>query len=527
MSEDQCLAPRAADGRALRVRQLLYAARIVDRETFLERRSRLEEGDLADRGSDAIWIDAELAYYQGHYAECFERYSAWEANDGHARPSWMRLIAAVRRANAARHLGRVSVAREFRDAAIRMLGQDETLEYYESDVEAAHAHIVEIDGSSELARGCFLVAYRLARRHGRWARAASTASDLGRLHAELGRIAEAIEWQWRAKALLRRGRNEYTKRTVLVRLAKLDRAVRRTSAARRRLRGLWNRMIGDESTIGARIATALAYHELVLVHYSRPQESATRRTRRYRLARAWLARAESLAHAFGYAWERIYLQRDRTRLALTEYHEADDAKESARVVRNLLAIARGEFRKTVEMLTELDEQPKRMLLNVAEDVIHSPELLPLVDGERAEEFARSAGRAHRQLRKLMRPRVHGQAASLVARRLAARELLDQLLTIFNRRIILLDIEVEELSGVIWRTGKPTRNKVSPRLLTLLRFIDGHRSSGVVPERCSAHLGIAREQIYGYAKRLRDAIGATNLDPIPVNGKAKLYRLRYR
>lgn len=455
-----------------------------------------------------FWLEAERRYYCSEFRAASRMFEYWHARHAPAALPWMRLLALIRLSYIARYFGRSTLAREFGELALHERDETGSLKFYESDLESMHAHLVELAGSAEIARVCFLMAYRLARRRGRWIRAASAASEIGRLLSDLGRFADAITWQSRAIQLLRRRSNTDVRRTVELRMAKLYRTARRTAAAGQILKRLWAETSADSSTGLVRFSTAVALHEQELMI---PRgESGEQARKRLQRAREWLEQADEIATRLRLPWNRIYVQRDRTRLAAIEYFDAHALGLRDSSLKPLIERARSEFRKCLDMLARLEERPKRMLLHLADDIVHDRFLMPELSPDREQAFHEGLESDHRGLRAAMKPGSHGLRARELRRKVAADLLFERLDRVRNARIALRNIEVETLGGVIWRDGAPTEERVPestiPMLLKLVHA-PGHRMTPA--QLCTALRVHSRPYIHGVWDDLKKSLGPAN------------------
>src|SRR5262249_34912329 len=152
--------------------------------------------------------------------------------------------------------------------------RDEFLASLEPDLEAMAAHLLELDGSSELARARFMRAYSIAINRQQLRRAATIASDIGAHLVDLNRHADALEWQDRAREYMSGPfRDEYIERTIFVRLAKLEKLIGRTDEAIKLLEKVQQRC-EDGFTPDAYINALMTIHD---VEHSRGRDREAER----------------------------------------------------------------------------------------------------------------------------------------------------------------------------------------------------------------------------------------------------------
>lgn len=173
----------------------------------------------------------------------------------------MRVLARLRCGYAAFRVGDSKCASEELPRANAILDNEEGVARYRTDAAALHAHLLELDGGIELARAGFRIAHELALEDNRPGRAATTASDVGRLLAERGQLADALEWQYRALGILKKTPDEFINRTVQIRLARIEIALRMDDRARKRLKTV-QEQCRDCLTPDALIAVNIALTEL-------------------------------------------------------------------------------------------------------------------------------------------------------------------------------------------------------------------------------------------------------------------------
>lgn len=363
----------------------LECARFDRRADILKALHDLPDPGEAHGDPDHRWLWAELQYRRGRYAQTlveFERLSAHSQSV--ALAPWMRFMAHLRCAYASFRLGDSERSGRELQKADALLAAHRELQHFEADSEALHAHLLEVEGSCELARARFLSAHRLARAGKRPGRSATTASDIGRLHADLGRIADALEWQHRALDHLKDKPDDYIQRMIRLRIARLDIAMRRLDVADRSL-GEIRVACADDLTPEALIGSLVALTELQMVR--------GRGTASFKTGSALLDEAASVAARFELRPAQARILRDRTRLHLTLDHE-----------KHRLTAARRCLTEAIRIALTLTPTPGLKLQHLAEDMVGFPALIP---PERSQSYGAHVQATLKRYRSSLRPRTHG------------------------------------------------------------------------------------------------------------------------
>ena len=354
--------------------EALRCARHDRRAEILEVLAALPE-PAADRASaEHQWLWAEKMYRSSDYRRAgvgFRKFSVHP--DTERTPTWMQVLARLRHAYAMFRLGDSEIARKQLDLANILLAADPRLRHFKPDAAALHAHLLEIEGGIELARACFMSAHHQALEGGRPGRAATTASDIGRLHADLGRIAEALEWQHAALAILASSPDQFIDRVVHARMARLEIAMRLNDSARARLVEVRARCKNDGLTPEAEISVLTALAELESI-------SSNRKEARKR-ALQFLAEAQVVAEKFGLKPMQARIERE-----LAHVHALMGSGDARR------AEASAHFAKAVQIALDLKPIPGLKLQHLAEDLVrHQSALLPKSRGQAKNFLARVAG----------------------------------------------------------------------------------------------------------------------------------------
>lgn len=331
------------------------------------------------------WLWAERLYRLSDYVGARREFGQFNAEtESRLMPRWMVAIARLRCAYAAFRLGASDAAQSDLRAANRLLAEDVKLRFLRPDAAAMGAHLLELEGGIELARACFVSAHQLALEEDRPGRAATTASDVGRLHADRGQLAEALQWQHAALAILKTSPDEFIDRVVQTRLARIEIAMRQEDRARERLhhaRERCNDQLTPEVTIS--ILTALTDLACATEDPSRALQSGV----------AFLDEARSIA-------ERHALSPLKARVARESAYLHAQVGPS----RSRRDNASSHFCEAVRLALELSPTPGLKLQHLAEDLLRyrsvvlpqrygngTPYLLRVEAAARAFKIAQRAG----------------------------------------------------------------------------------------------------------------------------------------
>lgn len=186
------------------ISKALSAARRGDWDAVMHLASSLPVDEPVGASADELWVRAEAAYQRGEYTDAMRLFTAFERHGGAKRaPAWQQYGSAHRRCFMLHQQGRYVEMGKALEELQRLLRDYPVLVKHGADVEALMAHKFEMEGDYERARARMLEAHRRATEAENWRRAATTASDVGRITAILPRPDPdgALEWQARAREL--------------------------------------------------------------------------------------------------------------------------------------------------------------------------------------------------------------------------------------------------------------------------------------------------------------------------------------
>jgi len=374
-------APNHVDSRSLQA--ALRLTRHNDRATILEVLKDFPAPPSSGALSDHLWVWAELNYRRGWFPRARIEFARWRTqSEGESPPAWMSFLCALRCAYSALRMG------EGKNAGVE-LGRAEELRLhvknfadFEPDIEAMHAHLLELGGSSELARARFVRAHSIAREHDLVRRAATIASDIGRLLVDLDRHADALEWQDRALGYMKGPyRDEFIERTIRVRLAKLEKMMGRVAVALEQLEDIRERC-ADGVTPKAHVNALVTLHDIRLL-----QENPT-------AAEALLVEGIAIAKDRGLRPNLVTLHRSLSRLLILQPETKQRAQEHY-----LIAL---------RLAFELDPRPGLMLRHLAEDILEFRDLFRSSKSRQYPAYRQDLAQALKDFSQVQRPRQLGQ-----------------------------------------------------------------------------------------------------------------------
>ena len=390
--------------------------RLHDRVAILQSLSELH---APEAGASFVhrWLWAECHYRSARFPEAFSEFRSlstqvWPdlaVTPSPGLPVWLLARADLRCAYIGFRLGDGEAAEQHLKRCRRLGETNVGLDELEPDCESVASHLAELEGSIELSRARFLRAHHMSKSRGHMARAATTASDIGRLLADLGRLAEGYEWQQLALDLMGRHSDEVSRRMVIVRIAKLEMAMRCHAEAEARLDDLMAAS-KDGLVPEAEIRASIALAELAAIS----DES----TEGFKAALSHLAHAQTIAERSGMKPLGIRVQRELARMHVTS--PSPKARAEAPEI----------FERAVRTAMALKPPPGLLLQQLAEDIRHHPGLVPADRPNRAGYLER-LHECYREFRASLRPRLYGYSFRRKRRLIKARELGDLLENAFK------------------------------------------------------------------------------------------------
>jgi len=427
------MAPDSEKSRAERVQAALLAAE--------ERRPRAEIMSLLDGVSlthgvaaplDEAFLTGELAYSQGRYKQAVEAFKALDAR--REVPPWQAYASAHRRAFASLQLGLIGDATEATEAAADLLRKHPALRQHEADLDAMRGHVSELRGDFETAWALFEIAYTSAHRHRNFHRERSTASDLGRIAAIVGRPSEGLEWLRRAREVTGDEVDARALRTLELREGILEAMLGRTLQAKATFTAVIDGGAEDETAVDA--LGRRADLSRMLGHVS-PANSDLRRALR-------------VAETHGLVRHALYCHKDLAALLL-------DMGESA--------LAADEFEQAIQLALGLVPPQPLVLMQLAQDILVSPGLVgqPLKTLKRQE-----IERIVRELGELSRESAYQRGTREKARSLAVRNAIGVLGHFVDETVELEGCTVRMVTGRV--TPRIGMGRLRQGELTTLRAL---------------------------------------------------------
>lgn len=323
----------------------LHLACHNDRATILNVLKDFREPPARDAAPDHLWVWAELSYRRGQFPRSRAAFERWRGQPEHQEAGvLMRFLAAQRCSYIALRMGAGFEAEKELHRAEALWDQLGARQgEFEASIEAMHAHLLELEGSSEVARTRFVRAHMIAREREQFRRAATIASDIGRLLVDLDRHADALEWQDRAKGYMNgTNRDEYIDRIIDVRIAKLEKMMGRIKAARVQLEKVLARC-SDGVTPETHVNALIALHDIFVLE------------RKSKDAEALLLEATDIASQSGLLPHVVTAKRNLARLLVTRS----------------LPVAQEQYVDALTVALRLAPTPRLMLRHLAEDVIEN------------------------------------------------------------------------------------------------------------------------------------------------------------
>lgn len=276
------------------------------------------------------------------------------------------------------------------------------LERYRADVRGLVAHLLELQGDVDNAATAFERSYAHADERGNHTRAATSASDLGRLAGYRGNAGEGLRWLALAERHLQEAPNALAMRTVQVRKAHLIGMLGTHQEAIRILDAVLEDV--DDRTAPDAVVDALL--ERGCQHALLGNDAAAAKD---------LSAAITVTHTRKMHRHEAYARRELAHLQL----RGGDSQSAAAVE---------EFRAAIVLASRVDPPQPRLLLDLAADVLETPTLIRRggLDDERRDQLKAAIdvlGVASRpaEYQQTLRPRrmlAASSALSLVLRGLA-------------------------------------------------------------------------------------------------------------
>jgi tetratricopeptide (TPR) repeat protein len=465
------------------ITKALSAARRGDSDAVLRLASTLPADEPAGASADELWVRAEAAYQRGEYTDAMRLFSAFERHGGAKRaPAWQRYGSTHRRCFILHQQGRYVEMGKALEELQRFLRDHPVLAEHGADVEALMAHRFEMEGDYERARARMLEAHRRATEAENWGRAATTASDVGRITAILPRPDPdgALEWQAHARELALR------------------------INAPRLVRTFDERRASILKTLGRYDEAGAIYEEVIAGCLKEPMpatlEAAYMGRADLRVARGDLAGAESdfraalaIAEQAGMKRMMIYPLKDLARLHLERGGNGD------------LERARDYFARAMGLIVSLEPPQPILYRQLAEDVLRDPRYLskPLrtVPREKLEKSLR-------RLVELTGPHPYQHAFRVKDFERAVTDLVLQLRNLQEPEIRLANCLVRPQSGTVLHLKSGEIRKIQRAQVQLLHYLVDRTMNGRtgVPSVDIKHdLKMAGDNLTAIQKRL-DRLG---------------------
>lgn len=217
---------------SLKKKRVAAGASVVDAVEMVRRGDRagvlqfVKERHLAT-GADVtlheLWLSGQAAYFCADYARAVGILDRLLTNPrAAALAPWMHVVALHRLAFAALQIGDLARAtRATEDAGALVAAHATDLAPYASDVAALRAHLLELRGDFDAAFFAMERAHELSVCAGNAVRAATTASDLGRLAGILSKLTIGLTWLEKAATLAAALDDLRVSRTIELRKAML------------------------------------------------------------------------------------------------------------------------------------------------------------------------------------------------------------------------------------------------------------------------------------------------------------------
>lgn len=482
----------------------LRAAKRGDSDAVLRLAGTLPVEEPADASADELWVRAEAAYQRGEYTDAMRLFTAFDRHSsGSSAPLWQQYGSAHRRCFMLHQQGRyVEMGRALEELQ-RLLRDHAVLAAQGADVEALVAHRFELEGDFERARARMLEAHRRALEAENWRRAATTASDVGRLTAILPRPDPdgALEWQGRAREL----------------------AIR--IKAPRLVRTFDERRAGILKTLGRYDEAAAIYEEVIAGCLKDPMpatlEAAYMGRADLRVTRGDLTGADAdfrealaIAEKVGMKRMSIYPLKDLARLHLERGAQGD------------LDRAHEYFARAMALIVSLEPPQPILYRQLAEDVLREPRYLskPLrtAPRERLEKTLR-------RVVELTGPHPYQHAFRVKDFERVVAELVQQLRNIQEPEIRLASYVVRPQSGTVCdrQTGERVK-KIRASEVELLRYLLGRQERGK-PEARSYDIQHDLKLVLslGAAQKRLDRLGEAIEEDLAMRraGNQRYYRIR--
>ena len=530
----------------LLVFEAIRHARHGTREGFLNAMAELDTPPRDTSFDEHGWLEAERDYRNADYRESLRGFEAWLGQTGRSRLPWMTYLAHQRSSYAAWRLGRISPARTHlglaEDLLQAQLPKHPDMRLFRADLEAMHGHLLEVEGSLELVAARFMQAHQMALACGHTSRAATTASDIGRVKALLGRLTMALEWQRRAREHLAHRSDLFILRSIRLRVAKVQRAMRHDPAeVRRKLMALREECKRDRKgahehclTPDVLIGVEVALHELELIRQPGVQESPTPAA--IGEARKLLLSARHTAANRGMELAMLDLDRDESRLDRL----AGDTPSDLADARNHFCSA---LRRALDTIPtaggtqplDLQAIPRLTLLSLADDIEHHHDLITLK--HLPADYLDKLAILKKDLEKLFRPRLHGQEERIQQRDVAAHKLVDHLLAAVETPYELITTTVYVRDAHVRLEHELEQTKLEPFAVKLLKILLAEPARSLRQKELGEALEISGQigfdnRIRVAFSKLREELGAAAVDSDEVDPNSKrkagrLYRVRFR
>jgi tetratricopeptide (TPR) repeat protein len=484
------------------ITQALAAAHRGDSDAVMRLAATLPADEPAGASADELWVRAEAAYQRGEYTQAMRLFVTFERHSGAKRaPAWQRYASCHRRAFMLHQEARYPEASKALEEIQRLIQSTPALADRAADVEALISHRYELEGDYERARARMLEAHRRAVETEQWRRAATTASDIGRLSAVLEHPDEALDWQRRAREL-----------AVQVKAPRLVRTIDERRAGVLKILG--------------KLDEAAALYEAVIAGCLEEPMPATLHAAYMgradlRFARGDLSGAEedfraalAIAEQMPMRRMKIYPLKDLARLHLERGADGDLEK------------AREYFGRAMALIVSLDPPQAILYRQLAEDLLREPRYL---SKRMAYPVRERLEKALQRVVELTGPHPYQQAFRLKDFQRALADLVLQLRNLQEPEIRLATCVVKPQSGIVCdlSTGETVR-KIRRSEVALLRYLlqrqtddEGDASSYDIKDGIKGirTLEAARKRI----ARLRSAIG-DDLTEVR-RGNQRYYRVR--
>jgi len=472
--------PRSRSSRQQAVDTALQLAREGNRRDLLEFLRSFDVKE-ATASSDELWLLGKRAYLANDYADAVRLFASFDSHFGsRAAPAWQRYMSFHDRAFAYLKLGQYTTVEAIMKKARALITGSAGLAAYAPDLDAMEAHRAELLGDFETALARFQRAHQEARRLANHKRAATTASDAGRVLGILGRPAEALPWFDRARDDLAKDPDSVIEITLDLRLGMLHVMLEESENALK----AFTRVIHSQGSTST-VADALAR-----------RADLFRFQKRYVPAEADLQQALHLCRTTGLRHTEVYLHKDLAAL----YSERDGRGDRA--------AAEHEFGAALELALAFEPPQPLVLRQLAEDLLARETLSGRA--RLAEDLRKDLAKYATQLKELSHPSVYQRATRQREWEHARQQLEESLRRLRNPPIRLATCVVSPFSGRVTDLNGNELGRLSSALLPTLEVLLNAPEGGISVAEIADRLHTGVDGTIKRLQRLRQVIGTQNM-----------------